>query len=273
MTGHRLAMYSAHNKHSTGRPTLFSALYRDAQMQQSTRAMRLWIATAMLLVFTMAVDTGYATPFGKSGKGGNGGGSAGPRVTTFAGYNWLVESSSEAVGPGPDNFSNAANSVWVDDSGRLHLTIRRDRNRWYCSEVICQESIGHGRYESHIDSPLDSLDPNVVPGMFTWNSNAPEFTYQEIDIEIARWGSARAAQTHSTSCSHLTKLITFIAGLSHQHFSQLIASNGGRTPSGSRACQATAVPQNQQTRTFRSMGTQTPTSSLLVAKIHVPISG
>lgn len=159
-------------------------------MRGKTISQYILMMAAVLLACSQISGNSYAGPFGKTGKGGGGGGSTGPRIISFAGYDWLVKSSTEAVGPGPNNFSASTQSVWVDDIGRLHLMIRRDRKRWYCAEVICQESFGHGRYEFRIDSPLDALDLNVVLGLFTWDSNAPEFAYREIDIEIARWGNA-----------------------------------------------------------------------------------
>jgi len=35
---------------------------------------------------------------------------------------------------------------------------------------------------------VDQLDKNVVLGLFTWDDNAPEYNYREIDIEFSRWG-------------------------------------------------------------------------------------
>ncbi|HUQ43566.1 MAG TPA: hypothetical protein VM451_04025 [Candidatus Limnocylindria bacterium] len=38
-------------------------------------------------------------------------------------------------------------------------------------------------------TPLDAFDPNVVLGLFTW-SDRPQYAHRELDVEVARWGSA-----------------------------------------------------------------------------------
>ena len=65
-----------------------------------------------------------------NGGGGNGGGGngGGPRVISFAGHDWTVKDAGEGkVGPGPNYFSNSAETVWFDADGRLHLRIERRR--------------------------------------------------------------------------------------------------------------------------------------------------
>ena len=110
-----------------------------------------------------------------------------PRIISFSGYNWSVKTSHGKVGPGPNYFSDSTNSVWVDAQGRLHMKILKDRNRWNCSEVILQASLGYGTYRFYLDSAVDALDPNVVLGLFTWN-DVPDYNHREIDIEFSRWG-------------------------------------------------------------------------------------
>ena len=105
----------------------------------------------------------------------------------FSGYTWRVKWSDAPVGPGPNYFSDAPASVWVDRKGRLHLGIRRDEGLWSCAEVISERSFGFGTYRFRLDSPVDDIDPNAVVGLFTW-SDRPDFNHREIDIEISRWG-------------------------------------------------------------------------------------
>jgi len=93
-------------------------------------------------------------------------------------------------GPGPNYFSNSANNVFVDTSGRLHLKITTQANHWYCAEVVLQASPGHGTYRWYLDTPVDALDPNVVLGLFTW-SDLPDYANREIDIEFSRWGMVK----------------------------------------------------------------------------------
>lgn len=112
------------------------------------------------------------------------------RAIDFSGYTWDVKRSDAPVGPGPNYFSDAAEDVWVDEAGRLHMMIRHRGNRWYSTEVITQQPLGYGSYTFMLATPVDALDPNVVLGLFTWETAAPQYNYREIDIEFARWGVA-----------------------------------------------------------------------------------
>lgn len=89
------------------------------------------------------------------------------RTLTFAGHNWCVKAAKSQVGPGPNYFSDSTNNVWLDNMGRLHLKIYRSGSRWYCAEVVSEESFGYGTYRFYIDSPVDKLDPNIIFGLFT----------------------------------------------------------------------------------------------------------
>jgi hypothetical protein len=112
---------------------------------------------------------------------------AATRLISFSGRTWWVKSGTSPMGPGPNYFSDSTSSVWVDSLGRLHMKIAKVRGKWQCAEVVCTESLGLGTYRFRLASPVNSLDPNVVLGLFTWN-DAPEFNHREIDIEFSRWG-------------------------------------------------------------------------------------
>ena len=151
----------------------------------------------LLFVLSASVATGAlaAAPDGRRSGAASADGAAAPsiaasaRTIDFSGLTWNVKSSgSEAWGPGPNRFSDAASNVWVDDAGRLHLAITYDNGVWKSAEVITQQSFGYGTYRFTIDSPVDGLDPNVVLGLFTWNDD-PAFNHREIDIEFSRWGN------------------------------------------------------------------------------------
>jgi hypothetical protein len=115
-----------------------------------------------------------------------------PRTVEFSGYTWQVKSSTRAVGPGPNYFSDSGDNVWVDSRGRLHLKLTYSDGLWYSAEVINTESLGRGRYSFELGSPVHALDPNVVLGFFTW-SDDPAYHNREIDIEFGRWGKANDA--------------------------------------------------------------------------------
>lgn len=143
-----------------------------------------------LVAVALVAGTLVASPALAKGKPDRPGGNAGPRIVRFAGHDWEVKTSGRRqVGPGPNWFSDAEDSVWVDEAGRLHLRIRRAGNRWYAAEVICRDPLGHGTYRFEIDSNVDAFAPSVVLGLFTW-SDDPAYHHREIDVEVARWGNA-----------------------------------------------------------------------------------
>lgn len=119
------------------------------------------------------------------------------RVLAAWGRAWLVKDSGGApVGPGPNIFSDSPSNVFLDGNGALHLRIERRQAKWTTAEVVditadpARSSPGLGAYTFQIQGDLDLLDPNVVLGLFTWDTYASEFNYREIDVEFARWGNA-----------------------------------------------------------------------------------
>jgi len=112
-----------------------------------------------------------------------------PRSIQFSGRSWTVKASGSPVGPGPNYFSDTIADVRVDGSGYLHLRIAFSNGNWHSSEVITDDVLGHGTYTFTLGSRVDLLDRNIVVGLFTWDTSAPQFNYREIDIEFARWGN------------------------------------------------------------------------------------
>jgi hypothetical protein len=110
------------------------------------------------------------------------------RSIQFSGMTWDVKASMSVLGPGPNYFSDSTNDVWVDASGALHLRIAYHDDRWNCTEIIASNSLGYGTYVFHLGGGLSNLDKNMVVGLFTWDTTAPQFNYREIDIEFSRWG-------------------------------------------------------------------------------------
>jgi hypothetical protein len=108
---------------------------------------------------------------------------------TFAGVDWWVKQHHDRVGPGPNYFSDAEENVRVDPNGLLHVRIDQRGEKWYCGEVVADAVFGYGMYVFTIEAGLDTLDRNVVLGLFTWEDCVPEHHYREIDIEISQWGN------------------------------------------------------------------------------------
>ena len=109
----------------------------------------------------------------------------------FSGFEWGVKESSVRVGPGGNYFSNDAQDVFVDDQGRLHLTVSFRDGEWKSSEVILTETLGYGTYAFKTESRVDTLDPFVTFGAFTWDSFGDDISgasaFREIDFEDGVW--------------------------------------------------------------------------------------
>jgi hypothetical protein len=113
--------------------------------------------------------------------------SQGSRILHWSGYDWIVKDASSPIGPGPNRFSDSPRSVWVDDTGRLHLRIRKRDGHWVCSELWTTSALGYGSYVFELDTAASSIDRNAVLGLFTWD-DASEEHHREIDVELSRWG-------------------------------------------------------------------------------------
>jgi hypothetical protein len=118
-------------------------------------------------------------------------GAAGEPKIEFAGRTWTVKTSAGSVGPGPNIF--AEDNVRVDRRGRLHLSIEprvvNGETVWTSSEIILDQPLGYGTYTFDVKSAVNDFDPNVVLGLFTWDTNPGDYN-REIDIEISKFGNA-----------------------------------------------------------------------------------
>lgn len=105
---------------------------------------------------------------------------AGARTLEWAGKNWVVKNGSD-LGPGPNDWSDSTNTVWVDENGFLHLKIAYISNAWHCAEVVSEQSFGYGEYRFKVATDLDQLDTNTVGGLFTYLDDN-----NELDVEFVR---------------------------------------------------------------------------------------
>jgi len=94
-------------------------------------------------------------------------------------------------GPGPNYFSSENSDVYIDNDGRLHLKVTNRDGKWLSTEVISKESFGYGTYVFYIGSRGDTLDQNIVLGLFTWDDNPNKHInrWNEIDFEFSRWNN------------------------------------------------------------------------------------
>jgi hypothetical protein len=109
------------------------------------------------------------------------------RQFNFSDYGWWVKSSAGGLaGPGPNYFSDSTNNVWIDQQGSLHLKITYTNSQWQCAEIVSDRTFGYGQYRFTVNAPVDSLDANVVLGMFTYSYDTA-YTDREMDLELSRW--------------------------------------------------------------------------------------
>jgi len=108
-------------------------------------------------------------------------------VIKFAGRLWNVKSGC-GLGPGPNCWSDSAESVWVQD-GELHLKIRKIEDKWYSAEVTAAECTQYGTHRFFVSSDLNSLDKNVVAAVFLYKDDQ-----NEIDMEFSRWTDENAGE-------------------------------------------------------------------------------
>ncbi|TVQ25758.1 MAG: hypothetical protein EA383_07215 [Spirochaetaceae bacterium] len=113
------------------------------------------------------------------------------RMIRFSGYEWTVRDTEGREGPGPNHFSADEQGVRIDDQGRLHLGIWNRGRTWYTSEVRLPEALGYGTYVFETEGPLRFSSPEVVLGLFTFDHDAPQRAYREIDIEFGQFGNPR----------------------------------------------------------------------------------
>lgn len=105
------------------------------------------------------------------------------RTIDFSGMTWQVRN--RTSNPGGNNWSDSENSVWVDSEGVLHLKIMKINDKWYCSEIFADITVGYGEYKFYVSTNVEQLNKNVVVGLFTYLDD-----FNEIDIEFSKWGDA-----------------------------------------------------------------------------------
>jgi hypothetical protein len=112
----------------------------------------------------------------------------------FARYAWNVRGDD---GPPTTVGGWSRDQVSVRDDGALVLELSRQDGVWQSAEVYTdQQGFGYGTYRWEVESRLDTLDRNVVLGLFTYERGAPG--NREVDIEATRWGRDSPANMHAT---------------------------------------------------------------------------
>ena len=99
---------------------------------------------------------------------------------TWKGIEWKVRSYDGE--PGGENNKWLTNGAYIDDLGRLHLTITKEGDTFYSSELCTPTKYRYGVFRWRIETPLNDLDPNVCLAGFTYLNDTTE-----IDIEYSKW--------------------------------------------------------------------------------------
>lgn len=113
-----------------------------------------------------------------------------PRIITFSGYTWQIDTYSSPAFAEPTRDNPTSQKVFVDDQGRLHLSISYEDGVWWSTEAVLTRSLGYGTYTFHLASPINDLDPSAVLATFIWNQPPSTGPRGEIDIEYSGWGTA-----------------------------------------------------------------------------------
>src|SRR6478736_262841 len=115
-----------------------------------------------------------------------------PRAASAAEIDWKGYTWSVTNGGMAGVAAGSTANVSVDSNGYLHLQIRKNGDTWTAAEMFTTTRIGFGTYQWQIDGPIDTLDKNVVLGLFPYGPAAGigDDGTNEIDIEYSRWGQA-----------------------------------------------------------------------------------
>ena len=109
------------------------------------------------------------------------------RSLKFSGYDWSVRMIASDKG-GMNNLYDSEN-VWSDESGALHMQIKKKSASWSCAEVFLNRSLGYGTYSVTVRD-TSHLEPAAAFSMFTFDESASEQHFREMDVEVHGRGDA-----------------------------------------------------------------------------------
>jgi endo-1,3-1,4-beta-glycanase ExoK len=107
----------------------------------------------------------------------------------WGGQVWLArESPVLQESPAPNYWLATPENLFTDSQGRLHMIAEKVGSTFYSVGLISQKrNYGYGTYTITVDTPIASLDPMAVLGMYTYNG-AYTPGRDELDVELSRWG-------------------------------------------------------------------------------------
>lgn len=115
---------------------------------------------------------------------------------SFAGMQWWVFNK---IGSEIDSINYySQDNVWVDENGRLHLTISYSNGHWRCAKVFSVANSDYGEHHFSMINKNYTLPDNIVFGTYLYvkqdEYNDPPML-KEIDIEFSRWSDPNYPNT------------------------------------------------------------------------------
>ena len=149
----------------------------------------------MVVLAAAAASGAAAAPLSPAGRAGARLPSAtGLPALYWSGAAWLP--TMEGCNTNKVCFRGLPDTVFVDAAGRLHLRIVDSGGSWMAAQVSSvEEDFGYGTYRWVLDTPLASLDPASVVGLYTYNGfkdvtaakGDDHVGHLEADFELTRW--------------------------------------------------------------------------------------
>jgi len=96
------------------------------------------------------------------------------------------------AGPGPNYYSPRPEDIGVTAENTLKLSVTNRDGKWWSTEAISKDTFDYGRFSFHIRGRIDTLDPNLVLGAFSWEIHDTcngGCHHRELDFEFSRWGN------------------------------------------------------------------------------------
>jgi hypothetical protein len=108
---------------------------------------------------------------------------------SFGGYQWRMRIAPSNRGGTRNEY--AAENIWTDTSGALHMRITGGPTAWTCAEVTLTQSLGYGTYSLEVRD-ISRLEPAVVFAFFTYDYAGGDSNHREANVEVSRWGDPGA---------------------------------------------------------------------------------
>jgi hypothetical protein len=158
-----------------------------------------WLTSAVLAALSLPATAG-APGHGPDDLG------VGAPALVWGGQVWIPRVSVTQQRPYTNYWNASPNAIYVDTKDRLHIWIRKVNDLWTAAEIrSAKMDYGYGTYTFVVETPIDTMDPNEVLGLFTRNNLPPPgdgalggsagsgnkdpryVNHAETDFEMGKW--------------------------------------------------------------------------------------